>query len=196
MTQPKIVYQAVVFSFFRGSAGGVLKIYSAQAKRIENSAIPDYRLVLSNIIGDYLFRCPNLYAANLLHSSGAPVFLYEFSLPTKTPGFDCCDGLACHTAEVYTIHLYESFLHYFMSILRFICFPLKQIPYVFDQHNIISAEYSFLNFEDCRNNSTSLPDVFAAASSWFVGVGRNRQTDYKVSKLMVIYSEMSYVDTY
>lgn len=97
---PKLVYQAVVFSFFRGSSGAVLRIYSAQAKRIENSAFPDYRLVLSNIIGDYLFRCPNLLAATLLHATGAPVFLYEFSLPTKTPGYPCCDGLACHTAEV------------------------------------------------------------------------------------------------
>ena len=97
---PKVVYQAVVFSFFRGNSGAVLKIYSSQAKRMEHSAYPDYRLVLANIIGDYLFRCPNLLSASLVHAAGAPVFLYEFSLPTKTPGYPCCDGLACHTAEV------------------------------------------------------------------------------------------------
>jgi hypothetical protein len=77
-----------------------------------------------------------------------------------------------------------------MSTLTFIYFFRKQIPYVFDQQNIITAEYSFLNLENVRNNGTSLPNVLAAASSWFVGVGRNRQTDFKVSKLMVIYSKI------
>lgn len=171
----------------------MLKIYSAQAKRIENSVVPDYRLVLSNIIGDYLFRCPNLYAANLLHSSGAPIFLYEFSLPTKTPGFDCCDGLACHTAEVVTINSVHSI---YVDLDIHILFSPTQIPYVFDQQNIITAEYSFLNFENGRNNGTSLPNVLAAASSWFVGVGRSRQTDFKVSKLMVIYSELTIFEMY
>ena len=158
---PKLVYQAVVLSFFRGSAPAVLKIYGAQAKRQEQAAFPDFRLVLANIIGDYLFRCPTLLAASLLHSTGSPVFLYEFSLPTKTPGYPCCDGIACHTAE---------------------------LPYVFDQVDIINAEYSFLNSIEGRNATRQLfPDIFGAASSWFVGAGKNRQTDGRISKLIADY---------
>ena len=41
---PKLLYQTVVFSFFRGSSGAVLKIYGAQAKRQEQADYPDFRL--------------------------------------------------------------------------------------------------------------------------------------------------------
>ena len=58
------------------------------------------RLVLSRIIGDYLFKCPNSRFASLLAAAGAPVFHYEFALPTRAPGFPCCDGLSCHTCEL------------------------------------------------------------------------------------------------
>jgi len=82
-----LAYKAFVFSFFREAAAGVLRIYRQLENRVMQSAQPDYRLVLSEIIGDYLFRCPNLYVASLLHSvAGTPVFLYEFSLATRTPG--------------------------------------------------------------------------------------------------------------
>ena len=77
---------------------------------------PDYRIVLAEILGDYLFRCPNQFVANQLASIGTPVFLYEFSLATRTPSFPCCDGLACHTCE---------------------------LPYVFEQLGIIKSDYSW-----------------------------------------------------
>ena len=96
----KIVYQALVISFFRTAAPRVLRMYAPLTKMLAQSAYPDYRLVLSRIIGDYLFRCPNSYFAAQLVEAGAPVYHYEFALPTRTPGFPCCDGLACHTCEV------------------------------------------------------------------------------------------------
>lgn len=96
----KIVYQALVFSFFRASAPKILRIYAPLTKILSQSAYPDYRLVLSRIIGDYLFRCPNHYFAAQLAATGAAVYHYEFALATRTPGFPCCDGLACHTSEL------------------------------------------------------------------------------------------------
>jgi carboxylesterase type B len=78
------------------------------SKQVAALPYPDYRLVLSAIIGDYLFRCPNQLFARVLSDIQPQVYLYEFSLPTKTPGFSCCDGLACHTAELpYPFNLYD-----------------------------------------------------------------------------------------
>lgn len=74
--------------------------------------LPDYRIALAQIIGDYLFRCPTHFAARQLHKKGALVFLYEFSLSTRLPGFPFCDGLACHTSEIAfvfrNLHLIET----------------------------------------------------------------------------------------
>ena len=106
------MYQLIVLSFFREASLGVLRLYSELAKRSSH----DYRIVLSAIINDYLFRCPNQLFAHLLTASGSQVHLYEFSLATKTPGFSMCDGLACHTAE---------------------------LPFVFNHLNIIEEDYSW-----------------------------------------------------
>jgi hypothetical protein len=97
--------------------------------------------VLSRIIGDYLFRCPSQYFAEQLSTLGTAVFLYEFSLPTRTPGFPCCDGLSCHTCE---------------------------LPYVFNQVEVIEADYSWSEDIFQRNNekeSDGLPDIFGASST-------------------------------
>jgi carboxylesterase type B len=162
---PKIVYQAVVVSFFRGSALRVLKQYAALSERESESPYPDFRTVLSTIIGDYLFRCPNQLFASQLTAANTSVFLYEFSLPTRTPGYPCCDGLACHTAE---------------------------LPYVFNQIKVIDDDYSWRgdggfsavlsdtwSSEAMAGGSGSggsgsgsgfaFPDIFGAASSWFGG---------------------------
>ncbi|KAJ1417020.1 Alpha/Beta hydrolase protein [Ochromonadaceae sp. CCMP2298] len=72
----KIIYQALVFSFFRGAAVKVLRMYAPLARRVSESAYPDYRLVLSRVIGDYLFRCPNQYFASLLTGVGECVGVY------------------------------------------------------------------------------------------------------------------------
>ena len=109
---PKTMYQIIVLSFFREAAFGVLRLYSQLALRSSH----DYRIALSAIINDYLFRCPNQLFAHLLTASGSQVHLYEFSLATKTPGFSMCNGLACHTAE---------------------------LPFVFNHLNIIEEEYSW-----------------------------------------------------
>ena len=76
---------------------------------------------------------------------------------------------------------------------------------MFDQQDIIGAEYSFLNGAGQNNGSSSgssgsssggggsgsltaaLPDIFGMASSWLVGVGRSRLADLKVSKLIADY---------
>jgi carboxylesterase type B len=73
---------------------------------------------MSQIIHDYLFNCPNRRIAHLLQQrSHAPVYVYEFAHPTRTPGLRACDGLACHTSE---------------------------LPFVFEQLDVISANYSYV----------------------------------------------------
>ena len=176
----KIIYQGLVYSFFRTSAPQVLKLYTPLSKYISESPYPDYRLALSTIIGDYLFRCPNQLFAKQLTASKAKVYLYEFALPTRTPGYPCCDGLACHTAE---------------------------LPYVFNNMDVVESGYSWyepgsISFETklvkqstSTANSNPFPDIFGAASSWFGRQDNNnneevdgllyRQAiDKKVSKLL------------
>lgn len=113
---PKFIYQAVVFGFFRFAAPKVLKQYAVLSREQQLSPQPDYRLVLSVIIGDYLFKCPTQLFATLANSANTSVYLYEFALPTRTPGYPYCDGLACHTSE---------------------------LPYVFNHLDIIDAGYSY-----------------------------------------------------
>lgn len=173
---PKIVYQAAMFSFFRGSALRVLKQYAALSERESESPYPDFRTVLSTVIGDYLFRCPNQLFASLLTAVNSSVFLYEFALPTRTPGFPCCDGLACHTSE---------------------------LPYVFNQLKVIEDEYSYSepvggldagvgvggggvgvmpsDFLTNSKDSFAFPDIFGAASSWFGG-GSGREVGAGMEK--------------
>jgi hypothetical protein len=72
----RLVYVALVCSFFRLSAPRVLRMYQPLARRVMQGPFPDYRPVLARIIGDYLFRCPNQYFASLLaaptHSTPVP----------------------------------------------------------------------------------------------------------------------------
>ena len=118
---PKWVYKMVMFGFFRFAAPRVMKQYESLAMQQQKMPFPDYRLVLSVVLGDYLFRCPNQLFAALASASNTSVFLFEFALATKTPGYPCCDGLACHTSE---------------------------LPYVFEQLDIISSSYSFDAFSN------------------------------------------------
>ena len=113
---PKFIYQAVVVGFFRFAARRVLRQYSALSREQQLSPDPDYRLVLSVIIGDYLFKCPTQLFATLAQASNSSVYLYEFALPTRTPGYPYCDGLACHTSE---------------------------LPYVFNHLDIIREKYAY-----------------------------------------------------
>lgn len=113
----KLIYQALIFSFFRQAAPQVLKLYQSYADAVAQVSIyPDYRLVLSQILGDYLFRCPTQFFATQLTGSGTAVYLYEFALRTRTPGYPCCDGLSCHTSE---------------------------LPYVFVRRDAIDHDFSF-----------------------------------------------------
>ncbi|CAM9474899.1 unnamed protein product, partial [Ectocarpus sp. 12 AP-2014] len=101
VTMPKLVYYSFVTALFRTSVIGVLRAYGHLADQCEESG--DYRRVMSQIMHDYLFRCPNLRAAQLLQEQNgrdAPVFVYEFSHPTEVPGFPECSGSSCHTAEL------------------------------------------------------------------------------------------------
>jgi hypothetical protein len=52
----------------------------------QNSTRIDYRPVLSNILNDYMFRCPTWRAAHLLQEKStpaAPVYVFQFSHPTR-----------------------------------------------------------------------------------------------------------------
>ena len=66
----KLVYQTCVLGLFHTSAPAVLRRYAPLARHIEESLQPDYRLVLSELLGDYLFRCPNSHFASQLADSG------------------------------------------------------------------------------------------------------------------------------
>ncbi len=178
---PKPLYQALVVSFFRTHALQILKLYSPLTDYISESPYPDYRVVLSTIIGDYLFRCPNQLFARQLSNTGAPVFLYEFSLPTRTPGYPCCDGLACHTAE---------------------------LPYVFNQLKVIDEDYAWYDpspipigpeeQESSDKKNSFFQDIFGATRN-VLGMGgastfQHQDTvaqrlaiDKKVSDLMADY---------
>jgi carboxylesterase type B len=113
---PRFMYQAMVFGFFRFDAPRVLKQYAALSREQQLSPHPDYRLVLSVIIGDYLFKCPTQLFATMATTANSSVYLFEFSLPTKVPDYPCCDGLSCHTSE---------------------------LPYVFNHLDIINDQYSW-----------------------------------------------------
>jgi hypothetical protein len=137
----------------------VLKTYAPLAKRVAQMENPDYRKVLSTIIGDYLFRCPNQLSAHLLHGSGAAVYLYEFSLPTRTPGYPMCDGLACHTSE---------------------------LPYVFESTKIIKDSYTWFGRPGAVDNASSsyFPDIIGVAANVFGSKRPPHQVDLTVAKLM------------
>ena len=77
--------------------------------------VVDYRPVMSQIIDDYLFRCPSLHFADLVESD--QVYVYRFSQPTHIPGYKECWGKSCHTAE---------------------------LPYVFESMDVIRSNYSTL----------------------------------------------------
>lgn len=152
---PKPMYQFIVLSFFREAALGVLRLYSQLAKRSSH----DYRIALSAIINDYLFRCPNQLFAHLLTTSGSQVHLYEFSLATKTPGYSMCDGLACHTAE---------------------------LPFVFNHLDIIEEEYSWpwdkQVFEDAIRKPVQT--IFSNVSEVFEKTEQRSLINAKVSRLL------------
>eukprot|EP01035_Chromulina_nebulosa_P018325 gene18325-24015_t len=176
----KLVYQILVFSFFRTSAPKVLKMYEKITKQVAKTDRPDYRVVLAQIIGDYLFRCPNQVVATLLASPPikSSVYMYEFALPTRTPGFQCCDGLACHTCE---------------------------LPYVFDQIQLIEADYAWIPeyisklsknvsnkdiLTDDNQGHDLLSNALSMINNW-IGNGKSLTkhqlrhiTDAKVSKLI------------
>ncbi len=96
----KVVFQAVLYGFFRESTTKVLKAYSGLVSQMSRLSHPDYRVALSQMIGDYLFRCPNQQFAENLNILNFMVYLYEFTMPTKVPNFPICDGLSCHTCEI------------------------------------------------------------------------------------------------
>jgi carboxylesterase type B len=131
----KVVFQAVLYGFFREMTSKVLQTYAGLTAQIAKSPSGDYRAVLSQIIGDYLFRCPTQQFADQLHELGYSVYLYEFALPTKVPNFPFCDGLSCHTCEIPFVFantkLIEDFFSWDNSISNFI-FESREV--MFNEH--------------------------------------------------------------
>ena len=119
----RAAYWLFVGALFKQHAPRVLDVYAPIAEDTcdlhpTTNKICDYRPVVSQIINDYLFRCPSWRAAQLLSEKaavGVPVYVYEFAHPTKTEGYPVCHGLTCHTSEV---------------------------PFVFNQISLIWANYS------------------------------------------------------
>ncbi|KAG5186546.1 Alpha/Beta hydrolase protein [Tribonema minus] len=159
VNMPKYVYWGFVLALFKDSAPKVLQQYGEMARQYRGSG--DYRPVMSQIIHDYLFRCPLRRTAHLLQdrrdrsenpAGTPPVFVYEFSHPTTVPGFAACNGLACHTAE---------------------------LPYVFEQLEEIRSSYSYASFlarngtEEAKNGGFQFPGQVDA--------------DTKVSRIMAAY---------
>lgn len=145
----KMVFQAVLYGFFREMTPKVLQAYSGLISQISKltQSQSDYRTVLSQIISDYLFRCPTQQFADELHGMGFPVYLYEFGLPTKLPNFLFCDGLSCHTSE---------------------------IPYVFANKDIILNHFSWQSPVDTKSTTEDAineQQVFQHRfSSWFENI--------------------------
>mmetsp|Transcript_15104 Transcript_15104/g.23448 ORF Transcript_15104/g.23448 Transcript_15104/m.23448 type:complete len:735 (+) Transcript_15104:1-2205(+) len=121
----------------------VKQIFKAQRKkeRLRNKLLKeaakvavDYRPVMSQIIDDYLFRCPSLHFADILPSKN--IFVYRFSQPTHIPGYKECWGKSCHTAE---------------------------LPYVFEAMDVIRSNYSTIS-EIAQNEHPKPPEYpFTAA---------------------------------
>jgi len=94
-----------------------------KALRKAGKVTVDYRPVLSQIINDYLFRCPTWRYAHLLSGlrrkdkKEKNIYVYRFSQPTHLPGYKECWGKACHTSE---------------------------LPYVFQSMSVIRSNYSTL----------------------------------------------------
>ena len=72
----KIIFQMITLSFFRQDASRVLKTYAVRTRTVSKQRYPDYRVVLAEIIGDYLFRCPTKLASTLLHDLG----IYRYNI--------------------------------------------------------------------------------------------------------------------
>ena len=62
----QLVYYSFVLALFRTSMWSVLRAYGHLAEQCRESG--DYRMVMSQIMHDYLFRCPNLRAAQLIQA--------------------------------------------------------------------------------------------------------------------------------
>jgi hypothetical protein len=89
----------------------------AQALKDAAKVIIDYRPVMSQIIGDYLFRCPTWHYAQILSKARiqkrsseqnfdtddqtANIYVYRFSQPTHVPGYKECWGKASHGMSVF-----------------------------------------------------------------------------------------------
>jgi len=119
----------------------------AQALKEAAKVIIDYRPVMSQIIGDYLFRCPTWHYAQILSKARiqkrasqeqnidnieqtAHIYVYRFSQPTHVPGYKECWGNACHTAE---------------------------LPYPFQAMSVIRSNYSTLS-DIAQKEAPSAPE--------------------------------------
>ena len=130
---PKYLYWGFIFVLFRESAPKIIRHYAEMVEKEvarQGSKRIDYRPVLSIVLNDYMFRCPTWRAAHLLQeksvgAAAAPVYVFQFSHPTRVPGYPECHGLSCHTSE---------------------------LPFVFNNLDVIHKQYA-MGYED-RNAST------------------------------------------
>lgn len=136
---PKYLYWGFVFVLFRESAPKIIRHYAEVVEKEvarQGAKRIDYRPVLSIILNDYMFRCPTWRAAHLLQEksvdpAAAPVYVFQFSHPTRVPGFPECHGLSCHTSE---------------------------LPFVFNNLDVIHKQYA-MAYE--HRNASSVKDLIS-----------------------------------
>jgi carboxylesterase type B len=190
----KLIYQALIFSFFRQAAPQVLKLYQSYADAVAQVSIyPDYRLVLSQILSDYLFRCPTQFFATQLTGSGTAVYLYEFALRTRTPGYPCCDGLSCHTSELPYVFVRRDAIDHDFSFTLSTAPPSSEAPSsvapssdATESHTATSTDSPDRLDDLSEHRTTSHPPDSASDGPWWQQVGgwlRDRVTAVLVPRV-------------
>lgn len=190
----KLIYQALIFSFFRQAAPQVLKLYQSYADAVAQVSIyPDYRLVLSQILSDYLFRCPTQFFATQLTGSGTAVYLYEFALRTRTPGYPCCDGLSCHTSELPYVFVRRDAIDHDFSFSSTTTSPPSESQSsvapsadAADSDTAASIDSPIVGGGLSELRTTSLPADSASTAPWWQQIGgwlRDRATAVLVSRV-------------
>ena len=105
---PRLVYLSTVAYMFKLASPVVLSFYEQFATEAQVGGT-DHRLLLGQILTDYMFTCANRNASAVLHEykqlfprhKRGPLYLYHFTQPSDfiTEPAEC-RGRACHMSEL------------------------------------------------------------------------------------------------